>query len=202
MELLKRLQCRLRTEGSAWTFFLGQGQAAACLEDMCPDGESPTEGGWTAGGREKVPSIRKTERTETACSKQNLQGVHSTQPNKNSSNSKPEERGRNNARECKLAMARTCRRKTLPPKPEMPLQNRFVALQTEEALLLTIQTSVMHLTQSPTAFSCSNWLHMAWTRIFLSGWKTGWMAGPREWWWKDLYPSGSWSLEVFPRGEC
>lgn len=81
-----------------------------------------------------MPSIRKTERTETACSKQNPQGIHSTEPNKSSSNGKPEGCGRNKARECKLSRARTWGRKTLPPKLETPLQNHFVALQTEEAL--------------------------------------------------------------------
>ena len=40
--------------------------------------------------------------------------------------------GVNNLEEWKLAMARTSRRKRLPPKPEVPLQNRFTALQTEE----------------------------------------------------------------------
>lgn len=38
----------------------------------------------------------------------------------------------NNAEERMLAMARTCRRKSLPPEPGVPLQNHFTALQTEE----------------------------------------------------------------------
>lgn len=37
-----------------------------------------------------------------------------------------------NAEEWKLAMERTCKRKRIPPKPEMPLQNSFSALQTDE----------------------------------------------------------------------
>ena len=43
-----------------------------------------------------------------------------------------EGRGDNNVEEWKLAKARTCRRKRLPPKPEVPLQNHFTALQTEQ----------------------------------------------------------------------
>ncbi|KAM6037296.1 optineurin-like [Chlamydotis macqueenii] len=38
----------------------------------------------------------------------------------------------NDVEEWKLAMARTSRRKRLPPKPEVPLQNRFTSLQTKE----------------------------------------------------------------------
>ena len=41
-----------------------------------------------------------------------------------------EGRGANNAEEWKLATARTSRRKRLPLKPEVPLQNCFTALQT------------------------------------------------------------------------
>ena len=48
-----------------------------------------------------------------------------------------EGRGANNAEEWKLAMARTSRRKRLPPKPEVPLQNCFTALQTEEERRVT-----------------------------------------------------------------
>ena len=48
-----------------------------------------------------------------------------------------EGRGASNAEEWKLAMARTSRRKRLPLKPEMPLQNRFTALQTEEERPIT-----------------------------------------------------------------
>lgn len=36
------------------------------------------------------------------------------------------------AEEWQLAMTRTSRRKRLAPKPEVPLQNRFTALQMEE----------------------------------------------------------------------
>lgn len=43
-----------------------------------------------------------------------------------------EGRGSNNAEEWKLAAARTSRRERLPPKPEVLLQNRFTALQTED----------------------------------------------------------------------
>ena len=43
-----------------------------------------------------------------------------------------EGRGTNNAEKWKLARARTCRKKRLPLKPEVPLQNYFTALQTEE----------------------------------------------------------------------
>lgn len=175
MELLRGCSSDFRLEELRRPFSWVRHRQQSCLGKMCPDGEPPTEGVWAAGGSEKVPSIRKTEGTETSCSKQNLQGIHSTQPNKNSSDNKSEGRGRNNAEECNLAMARTWRRKTVPSKPEISW-DCFVALQTEEALdIYWIQTSVKHLTQSPTAFSCSNWLHMAWTRVFLFGWKTGWL---------------------------
>ena len=40
--------------------------------------------------------------------------------------------GANNAEEWTVAKARTSRRKRLPPKPEVPLQNRFTTLQAEE----------------------------------------------------------------------
>jgi len=43
-----------------------------------------------------------------------------------------EGRGGNNAEEWKLARARPSRRKRLPSKPEVPLQNCFTALQTEK----------------------------------------------------------------------
>ena len=44
-----------------------------------------------------------------------------------------EGRGANNAEEWKFAsLARTCRRKRLPLKPEVPLQNHFTTPQTEE----------------------------------------------------------------------
>ena len=43
-----------------------------------------------------------------------------------------EGKGANNAEEWKLATARTCRRKRLPLKPEVPLPNHFTVLQTQE----------------------------------------------------------------------
>lgn len=32
--------------------------------------------------------------------------------------------------------------------------------------------------------------------------KTGWMAGPREWWWLEFHPAGRWSPVVLPRAQC
>lgn len=41
-------------------------------------------------------------------------------------------RGASNMKEWKVATGRTIRKKRLPPKPGVPFQNRFTALQTEE----------------------------------------------------------------------
>ena len=81
----------------------------------------------------RLHNIRKAEK-ELAGSKRSLQWTHSPRPNSQKLPHWHTQKGRraNNAEEWKLAMARTCRRKRLPPKPEVPLQNRFTALQTEE----------------------------------------------------------------------
>lgn len=42
-----------------------------------------------------------------------------------------------NAEEWNLEVIRTCRRNKLPPKPEMPFQNLFANLQTEEERSIT-----------------------------------------------------------------
>jgi len=45
----------------------------------------------------------------------------------------------------------------------------------------------------PTVFSWRSQQPMAWTGVLFSGYKTGWMAGSREWWWMQLNPDGAWS---------
>lgn len=62
-----------------------------------------------------------------------LDSSFQAQPTAKTSSSSPRRRqGGNDAGKWKLPTARTCRRKRLPPKPEVPVQNCFTALQIEE----------------------------------------------------------------------
>lgn len=55
---------------------------------------------------------------------------------------------------------------------------------------LSVQTSVKPLTSFPTAFSWTNWLHMAWMSECFTGLKAGWIARPKDWWRAELNPTG------------
>lgn len=79
-----------------------------------------------------LPNVREAQKESdklvpnTACRGPTVHG----QTAKNSLNAT--QRRADNAEEWKLARERTSRRKRPPPRPEMPLQNHFTALQTEE----------------------------------------------------------------------
>lgn len=102
-----------RGAGRAWTFLclqkVSQGRALQEVVEGC------TTSGW--GGISSFQAQPAVDAQPTA---------------KSSSTSPHRSKGGNNAGEWKHPTARTCRRKRFPPKPEVPLQNYFTALQTKD----------------------------------------------------------------------
>lgn len=132
-----------------------------------------------AGSGEKVPSIRKTERTELVPNKTHREFTAHSQTKALPTANQKGERGimQENV---SLPWQGHAGGRHFCQNMRCPCRTNFLLCRLKKLWMLTIQTSVKHLTQSPASFSCSNWLHMAWTRIFLFGQKTGWMTGPRE----------------------
>ena len=112
----ERLQCTSEAGGHAQAFLLEQEQAAECLQRVEDLLQQVAE--------EEFDSLFQAQ---PAVDPQPMAKQPKTPPTAHT-----EGREANNAEEWKLAMARTCRRKRLPPRPEVPLQNLSPALQTEK----------------------------------------------------------------------